>query len=280
MNARRGSRRRMKGEWQRTLKITFSETCLRLDLEGKYPRARNEFHVKWPSARLGGRRHLNQGQPLGNKRQVNPVLLVRDGNLEVELSKTVSKEEVKSALRTILSYIGEDPDREGLLETPDRILRSYDELYGGYRMDAGAVLKSFRDGAENMDEMVVQRNIPFFSMCEHHMLPFFGVAHIAYVPENTIVGLSKLARLVEVFARRLQVQERMTTQITDALMKNLKPKGAACVIQAAHLCMAQRGINKHHSDTITSSIQGCFRDAKTRSEFLNHISHDSVRPLV
>ena len=196
------------------------------------------------------------------------------------MSKEVSREDVKAAVRTILAWIGEDPDREGLLETPDRVLRSFEELYGGYGKKAAPVLKTFLDGAESMDEMIVQRNIPFFSMCEHHMLPFFGVAHIAYLPEDRIVGLSKLARLVEVFARRLQVQERLTCQITSALMEHLKPKGAACVIQAAHLCMAQRGINKHHSDTVTSSLQGCFRDAKTRAEFLNHIRHDSVRPLV
>ena len=196
------------------------------------------------------------------------------------MSSKSSVEEARQAIRTLLRFIGEDPDREGLLETPDRIVRSYGELYGGYRADPGSILKTFVDGAENMDEMILQRNIPFYSMCEHHMLPFFGVAHIAYLPDKRIVGLSKLARLVEVFSRRLQVQERMTTQITDALMTHLKPLGAACVIQAAHLCMAQRGVQKHHSDTITSSIQGCFRDAKTRAEFFAHINHESVRPLV
>lgn len=194
---------------------------------------------------------------------------------------TVTREDALQAVRTILTYIGENPDREGLQETPERIVRSYAEIYGGYHKDPAPVLKTFRDGSESVDEMVVQRNIPFFSMCEHHMLPFVGVAHVAYVPTDAIVGLSKLARLVEVYARRLQVQERMTTQITSALMKHLEPKGAACVVQATHLCMSQRGVGKHHSDTVTSSLQGCFReDPSTRAEFLNLIHSDALRPRI
>lgn len=193
-------------------------------------------------------------------------------------TKSVSADDVRAAVKTILTYIGENPDREGLAETPDRILRSYTDLYSGYNQDPGKVLKTFGDGGEDVDEMILQRNIPFFSMCEHHMLPFFGVAHVAYVPENRIVGLSKLARLVEVFARRLQVQERMTSQITQALMTTLNPRGAACVIQASHLCMFQRGIKKHSSDTVTSSLKGCFRNPETRTEFLELIKLDvSVR---
>lgn len=188
--------------------------------------------------------------------------------------------EALAAVRTILRYIGEDPDREGLLETPNRVLRSYQELYAGYGKDPEPILKTFRDGGEDNDEMIVQRNIPFYSMCEHHMLPFVGVAHLAYLPNERILGLSKLARLVEIYARRLQVQERMTTQITNALMDSLQPKGAACVIQATHLCMAQRGVSKHNSETITSSLKGCFRDAKTRSEFLNFIRGDRLSQLV
>lgn len=183
-------------------------------------------------------------------------------------------EEARNAVRTILSFIGDDPDREGLLETPDRVIRSFSEVYGGYSQDVSTVMKTFHDGGEDVDEMIVQRNIPFFSMCEHHMMPFFGAAHIAYVPDRAIVGLSKLARLVEVYARRLQVQERMTTQITAALMRHLKPKGAACVIEATHLCMVQRGVRKHKSDAITSSLRGCFKDGDTRAEFLNFISHN------
>ena len=191
-----------------------------------------------------------------------------------------TKDDVRQAIRTILSYIGENPAREGLTETPDRVLRSYAELYGGYGVEIEPIMKTFRDGGEDNDEMIVQRNIHFFSMCEHHMLPFVGVAHIAYLPNDRIVGLSKLARLVEVFARRLQVQERMTCQIANALMDTLQPKGAACVVHATHLCMAQRGVNKHHSDTITSSLRGCFKEAETRAEFLKFISGDRTQPLI
>ncbi|MDJ0837483.1 MAG: GTP cyclohydrolase I FolE [Acidobacteriota bacterium] len=191
-----------------------------------------------------------------------------------------SKDEVRQAVRTILSYIGENPNREGLQETPDRLVRSYGELYRGYQTEIKSIMKTFTDGAEQADEMVIQRNIPFFSMCEHHMLPFVGVAHIAYLPDKKIVGLSKMARLVEVFARRLQVQERMTAQISEALMTYLQPKGAACVIEATHLCMAQRGVSKSHSDTVTSSLRGVFKEAKTRSEFLNFITSDTRRHLI
>lgn len=196
------------------------------------------------------------------------------------MNATTTDDQVRQAIRTILNHIGEDPDREGLQETPDRILRSLSELYGGYNQDAGKILKTFKDGGEDVDEMIIQRNIPFFSMCEHHMLPFFGVAHVAYLPQDRIVGLSKLARLVDIYSRRLQVQERMTSQITEALMTHLQPKGAACIVQAAHLCMFQRGIRKHHSDTITSSIKGCFRDAKTRAEFHRLIQNDGFSAII
>ncbi|MCB1049985.1 MAG: GTP cyclohydrolase I FolE [Acidobacteria bacterium] len=195
------------------------------------------------------------------------------------MTSRIPKSTARKSVVNLLRFMGEDPEREGLLETPDRVLRSYEELFGGYHMDPGQVLKTFRDGSEDVDEMVVQRNIQFFSMCEHHMLPFFGMAHVAYVPNNAIVGLSKLARLVEVFGRRLQVQERMTNQIVDALMEHLKPRGAACVIEATHLCMVQRGIKKHRSDTITSALRGCFKVAETRAEFLNLIKSDGQRSI-
>ncbi len=195
------------------------------------------------------------------------------------MTKQELRPQALEAVDTLLRYIGENPEREGLIETPERVIKSYDEIFGGYKMEPSRILKTFRDGSESVDEMVIQRNIHFFSMCEHHMIPFFGVAHVAYVPEKEIVGLSKLARLVEVYARRLQVQERMTTQITQALMTHLKPKGAACVIQATHLCMVQRGIKKHQSDTITSSLEGVFRSGKTRSEYLNLIGLNFVNPI-
>jgi len=191
-----------------------------------------------------------------------------------------TRAQARDAVRTLLSYLGEDSAREGLLETPDRVIRSYEELYSGYDTDISKMMKMFDDGAEGTDEMVVQRNIPFFSMCEHHMLPFIGVAHLAYLPDKRIVGLSKLARLVEVFARRLQVQERMTTQISQAMMAHLEPKGSACVIEATHLCMCQRGVSKHHSDTVTSSLCGVFKNPETRSEFMSFINSGSRRPLI
>ena len=196
------------------------------------------------------------------------------------MDRKATREEALEAVKTILRYIGEDIDREGIRETPERVVKSFDELYGGYGLEPAPLLKTFEDGGADVDEMVVQRNIPFFSMCEHHMLPFFGVAHVAYLPRRRILGLSKFARLVEVYARRIQVQERMTTQIADSLMKTLDPLGAACVIQAKHLCMVQRGVRKHHTDTMTSCLRGCFQDAKTRAEFLDLIKFDGLRPLV
>lgn len=194
--------------------------------------------------------------------------------------KRPTREQARHAVRTLLAFLGDDPDRQGLLETPDRVIRSFEEIYGGYDVEIGSMMKMFDDGAEDTDEMVVQRNIPFFSMCEHHMLPFIGVAHVGYLPDQRIVGLSKLARLVDVFARRLQVQERMTAQISQALMDHLQPKGAACVIEATHLCMCQRGVSKHHSDTVTSSLKGVFKEAKTRNEFMCFIAGESRRPMI
>ena len=194
--------------------------------------------------------------------------------------KPVSEREAQEAVTTLLRFIGEDPSREGLRETPLRVVRSFQELFGGYATNPESVFKTFRDGGEKVDEMVIQRNIPFFSNCEHHMLPFFGVAHVAYVPEDEIIGLSKLARLVDVFARRLQVQERMTNQIADALVKYLKPKGAACVIEATHLCMVQRGIKKHMSDTTTSALRGVFLESATRAEVLRFTQQGPRVPIL
>lgn len=176
-------------------------------------------------------------------------------------------ETVQDAVRTILRKIGEDPDREGLRETPLRVERSYLELFAGYHQDPAEVFKIF-DG-DNHDEMVVAKNIELASMCEHHLLPFLGRAHIAYIPtDGRIIGLSKLARLVDVYAHRLQVQERLTTQVTAALDQYLRPLGSACVIEAKHLCMACRGVLKQHSTMVTSSLTGVFRDKpEVRAEF-------------
>lgn len=176
---------------------------------------------------------------------------------------------IESSITRILQYIGEDVDREGLLETPERVVRSYSEIFSGYKQDPAAVLKTFVDGA--CDEMVVLKDIEFYSTCEHHMQPFFGKAHIAYIPDGKVIGVSKLARLLEVYSRRLQIQERLTEQVTLALEDHLKPKGAACVIEAKHFCMVCRGVQKQNSVMVTSSLRGVFREPAVRQEFLNFI---------
>ena len=174
----------------------------------------------------------------------------------------------KELLREILRRVGEDPDREGLRQTPDRIVRSWKEIYGGYAQRAEDVLVT-QFQAEQYDEMVLLRDFEFFSTCEHHMLPFFGKAHIAYLPNEKIVGLSKLARLTDMFARRLQVQERMTYQIATELQRVLKPKGVAVLIEAKHHCMCSRGVRKQDGKMVTSCLLGAFKeDLASRTEFL------------
>lgn len=169
-------------------------------------------------------------------------------------------------IKDILAYIGEDPNREGLKDTPLRVVKSWSELFCGYKQDPSEVMKTFTDGC--CDEMVISKDIEFYSHCEHHMIPFFGKAHIAYIPNGKVIGLSKLARILEIYSRRLQVQERLTTQITAALDEHLKPKGSACVIEAQHLCCMARGVGKQDSKMITSSLTGVFRTLEVRSEFL------------
>ena len=168
----------------------------------------------------------------------------------------IDQEKVKQAVKLLLEGIGEDVNRDGLVETPDRIARMYEEIYGGMEEDAGAHLqKTFH--VEN-NEMVVEKDITFYSTCEHHLLPFYGKAHIAYIPDGKVVGLSKLARTVEVYARRLQLQEQLTGQIADALMEHLKPKGVMVMIEAEHMCMTMRGIKKPGSQTVTIVKRGEF----------------------
>jgi GTP cyclohydrolase I len=176
--------------------------------------------------------------------------------------------EAVQAVKTLLRYVGEDPDREGLLDTPERVLRAYSELLAGYDRQAGFQLKTFADGV--CDEMVVVKGIEFTSFCEHHWLPFSGVAHVGYLPDTRIVGLSKIPRLVDVFAKRLQVQERMTQQVVDALQEYLAPKGCGCVVVASHSCMSCRGVRKQNATMTTSALRGAFKaDASTRAEFLS-----------
>jgi GTP cyclohydrolase I len=167
--------------------------------------------------------------------------------------------------------LGEDPNREGLLKTPERIAKAMQFITQGYQMDARAILNSAKFH-EEMSQMIIVKDIELYSMCEHHMLPFYGKAHIAYVPNGWITGLSKLARVVDVYARRLQVQERLTTQILDAIQETLNPLGVAVVIEASHLCMMMRGVQKQNSVTTTSAFSGEFETNETRSEFLKLIS--------
>lgn len=174
-------------------------------------------------------------------------------------------------IRSLLEHIGEDPEREGLVKTPERVARAWMDVTKGYREDPDAMVRKALFQAEGR-EMILINDIDFYSMCEHHLLPFFGKAHVAYIPGEKIVGLSKVARVVEVFARRLQVQERMTAQIAECLMRNLDAKGVAVVLHAQHLCMMMRGIEKQNSFAVTSEMLGVFKDdSKTRSEFLTLI---------
>ncbi len=176
---------------------------------------------------------------------------------------------VEDNIVRLLQYCGEDPTRGGLLETPKRVAKAWSDWTSGYGVDPASVLKTFEDGADRVDEMVTVRNISFYSHCEHHMAPFFGTVTIAYIPNGKIVGLSKLARLTNIFAKRLQVQERLTNQIVDALVEHLAPKGAGVVVRARHLCMESRGICQQGSETVTSALRGAIKDdARARAEFM------------
>ncbi|MFS8581775.1 MAG: GTP cyclohydrolase I FolE [Limnochordales bacterium] len=185
----------------------------------------------------------------------------------------IDKEAIEGAVRTILKAIGEDPDREGLVDTPARIARMYEEIFAGMHDDVAKHLE-VRFEADH-DEMVLVRDISFYSLCEHHMVPFFGKAHVAYIPKDgRVTGLSKLARVVQAFARRLQLQERMTSQIADTLMEHLKPMGVAVVVEAEHLCMSMRGVRQPGHLTVTSAVRGIFRtDERTRAEAFALIRH-------
>lgn len=169
----------------------------------------------------------------------------------------------------LLQYVGEDANRQGLLETPERVAKAWKFWCSGYGQSPDTVLKTFEDGAEKCDEMIVVKDIPFYTHCEHHMAPFFGSATIAYIPNGRIIGLSKMSRLLNIYARRLQVQERLTTQVADALMEHLGPLGAAVVLKARHLCMESRGVCQQGHHTVTSALRGVFKEDPTvRSEFL------------
>ncbi|KAF0113689.1 MAG: GTP cyclohydrolase I [Rhodospirillaceae bacterium] len=193
--------------------------------------------------------------------------------LAVNRSGRPGREEAEEAVRTLLRWVGEDPNREGLRETPKRVVTAYEEFFAGYDQDPEDVLRRTFEEVEGYDEIVALRDIRFESHCEHHMAPIIGKAHIAYMPEMRVVGISKLARVVEIYAKRLQIQEKMTAQIANAINDVLRPKGVAVVIEAAHQCMTCRGVHKPGVTMVTSRMLGVFReDPTTRREFLTIIS--------
>jgi GTP cyclohydrolase I len=194
-------------------------------------------------------------------------ILLHEGSVEL------SKGSVADLVRKMIALVGEDPNREGLRKTPERFEKALKFLTSGYHQNMDTVLNGATFSV-HYDEMVVVKDIEFFSLCEHHLLPFFGKAHVAYLPSKKVIGLSKIARLVNMFARRLQIQERMTSQIAEALQEKLSPEGVGVIIEARHLCMQMRGVEKQHGQAVTSAMLGSFRhDKQTRQEFLSLVSH-------
>ena len=187
----------------------------------------------------------------------------------------VARPEIENAIRDLLSAVGEDPERDGLTRTPERVARMYDELLAGYRVDPEKMINDAIFDVD-YDEMVLVRDIEFYSLCEHHMLPFIGKAHVAYLPKGKVIGLSKIPRIVDLFARRLQVQERLTRQISDLLDTTLHPHGVAVVVEGLHLCSMMRGVKKANARMVTSALSGTFSDNEvTRQEFMAHIARGS-----
>jgi GTP cyclohydrolase I len=182
-----------------------------------------------------------------------------------------SRQEAEAAVRTLLSYIGDNPDREGLLETPKRFVNAYEELFAGYKACPAEVLDRTFSETGGYDEPVLVRDIPFYSHCEHHVMPFTGRAHIAYVPTGRVVGLSKIARLIDVYARRLQTQEHLTAQISTAIEEILKPKGTAVMLEAEHTCMSMRGVSKPGSTTLTTKFSGLYQDPQEQVRFITMV---------
>ena len=186
---------------------------------------------------------------------------------------TPSREDAMNAVKTLIEWAGDNPNREGLIDTPQRVVDAYQEFFVGYTMDPEEILARTFEEVEGYDEIVIVKNIRLESHCEHHMVPIIGKAHVAYIPDNRVVGISKLARLVDIYSKRLQTQETLTAQIADTIWRALKPKGVAVVIDAAHQCMTTRGVHKTESSTVTSRMLGLFRkDPRTRGEFMTLIS--------
>ena len=187
-----------------------------------------------------------------------------------------TRQEAENAVRTLIEWAGDDPTREGLLDTPARVVKSYEELFSGYETDPKQILSRTFKEVDGYDEMIVLRDIEFNAHCEHHMVPFTGVVHIAYIPTSRVVGISKLARLVDVYAKRLQIQEKMTAQIAHTLNDVLQPKGVAVVVEASHMCMTMRGVKKHGTKMQTSQVIGLFKsDPRTRGEFFSLLKHSA-----
>ena len=197
-----------------------------------------------------------------------PVMVTKSKSSEMLEPEGLSEFSTEEMYRELLRRMGEDPGRDGLLATPTRVEKSMAYLTKGYHEDPHQLLRGALFDVD-YDEMVIVKDVEMFSLCEHHMLPFFGKVHVAYIPKGKVIGLSKIARLVEIFARRLQVQERMTRQIADAIQEAIAPQGVGVVIEARHLCMMMRGIEKQNSSTVTSAMIGCFRQKETRAEFLS-----------
>tara|TARA_B100002052_G_scaffold99166_1_gene91647 strand:+ start:798 stop:1409 length:612 start_codon:yes stop_codon:yes gene_type:complete len=195
-------------------------------------------------------------------------------NKRVVKNTKPTREEAMQAVRTMLAWAGDNPDREGLLETPLRVVKAYEEFFAGYKEDSDAILNKTFEEVAGYDEMVIIKNVRLESHCEHHMVPILGKAHVAYIPNKRVVGISKLARVVDVYAKRLQTQETMTAQIAESIQRVLQPKGVGVVIDAGHQCMTTRGVHKPTATTITSQMLGVFRtDYRTRSEFMNLINN-------
>ena len=207
--------------------------------------------------------------------KMEPIALIQAEARPVERPTTA---EAEGAVRTLLRWAGDDPEREGLLDTPGRVVRAYRQWFRGYEEDPVAMLQRTFEEVEGYDEMVVLRDIRFESFCEHHLAPIIGVAHVGYIPTDRVVGISKLARLVDAYAKRLQVQEKMTAQIANTLMTVLKPHGVAVVMEGEHHCMSTRGVHKHGVSMVTSTMLGGFReDHRTRKEFMDIIGNPTNR---
>lgn len=209
---------------------------------------------------------------------MNEIVCLNRPSVNSSLNEVcASQSKVEQAFREVFLWIGEDPDRDGLRETPTRLARAFQEYFAGYRQDPEQILQKTFEETDGYDEMVVLRGIPFESHCEHHVAPIIGRAWVAYVPDRRVVGISKLARVVEAYAKRLQIQERLTAQIANTIEKVLKPQGVAVVIKAEHHCMSSRGVHMHGTDMVTSRMLGCFRDnAMTRQEFMSMVHSNGV----